>query len=268
MANRMNKYYGESEPLGKRTEKNQELYQSINKSQIEDYNVNSNISVLDDELGNEINVDKIKEILSTRLEKPIQRRSITLEPETEKEEVPLETKDYDLNSILMQAKAEKPVNYTEERLKNIRNTQYDILKQIDISRKNDEPKNNAEEELMTMIKTITEKEYRANIENACDEESDLFSNLKGTGNTEVLPPITDADIVNYQVKTNLDDELDNSFYTDSLKVKPNDMEDFEELREEITSNSISIKVLIILFIIIVLFGLVFLFDKIFTWGIF
>ena len=60
MDNRMNKYDNNPESLEKRTKRNEALYNSINKSQIDEYNINSNTSVLDEEPGNEINVEKIK----------------------------------------------------------------------------------------------------------------------------------------------------------------------------------------------------------------
>lgn len=267
MDNRMNKYDNDPESLAKRTKRNEALYNSINKSQIDEYNINSNISVLDEEPGNEINVEKIKEILSKKYERPYQRRSITIEPEQEKFEVPLETKDYDLSKILQQAKAEKSIDYSEERLKKLRNTQYDILKQLDLNKLNEEHVASAEEELMTMIKTITDKEYNKTNHKELDPELDLLQDLKGSDDTEVVPAITEEQKEQYDIDK-AEEELDNSFYTDSLKVNPQDMEDFKELQDEISSNSLGIKILIVLFSIVVLLGLLFLFDKIFTWGIF
>lgn len=264
MDNRMNKYDNVPDRLESRTKRNEALYNSIGKNQIDKYDINSNVSVLDEEPGNEINVEKIKEILSKKYEKPYQRKSIIIEPEPEKLSVSLETKDYDLSKILQQAKAEKPVDYSEERLKKIRNTQYDILSQLNLSKEEkEELPITPEEELMTMIKTITEKESKKND----GLELDLLQDLKGSENTDVVPAITDEQQEQYE-NQKAKEELDNSFYTDSLKVNPQDFEDFQELKEEITSNSIGIKILIVLFSIVLLFGLLFLFDKLFSWGIF
>ena len=270
MGSRMNKYYNDSKPLSSRTERNEELYQSINKNKVENYDINSNAQVLDDVPGNEVDVEKIKSILSEKYERPFRRQSIPIEEEIEEEAVTFETKDYDLNKIIEQAKAEKEADYAEDRLKKIRNTQYDILKELNLEKKVDvEEKPNPEEELLTMIKTITEKERKTFDTTDTSKELEILTDLKGSENTFVIPSLTEEQKDQYDLdKTFNANTLENSFYTDSLKVKPDDLEDFKELREEINSNSVTIKILIALFGIIVIIGLLFLFNKLFSWGIF
>lgn len=270
MGSRMNKYNNDSKSFEKRTKRNEELYQSINKNKVENYDVNSNVSVLDDSPGNEIDVEKVKEILSQRYERPYRRKSIPLEEEIEKEEVIFETKDYDLNKIIEQAKADKEEDYSEQRLKKIRNTQYDILKELNLNKKEEvEEKPTAEEELKTLIQTITSKEDKSFDTIDTSKELDLLTDLRGSEDTVVIPSLTEEQKGLYDDNKTLSNSIfDSSFYTDSLKVKPEDMEDFKELKEEMNSNSLTIKILIGLFGIIVLIGLLFLFNKIFSWGIF
>ena len=266
---RMNKYYENPEPLEKRTNRNEELYKSINKNFIEEYDINSNISVLDVP-GNEINVEKIKEMLDERYKNPARRKSIVIEEEETIESVPLETKDYDLSKILERAKAEKSADYSSERLRKLRDTQYDILNKLNLERPEEEETiSDAEQELITMIQTITSKENRDKSDNITDSsiELDLFEDLKGSENTVVVSPITEEQKVEYETRKEKN-PIENSFYTGNLKVKENDYEDFKELKEEIKSNDLTIKILIFLFGIIVVIGLLFLFDKIFTWGLF
>lgn len=267
---RMNKYYENPESLEKRTKRNEKLYQSINKNVIEEYDLNSNISILDVP-GNEINVEKIKEMLDERYKNPAKRKSIEIDEEEIYETVPLETKDYDLSKILERAKAEKGIDYSNDRLKKLRDTQYDILNKLNLEKPEEEEQpSNAEKELMTMIETITNKEK--NIEDSFEitdtsMELELLEELKGSQDTIVVSPVTEEQKVEYE-KRKEKTEIENSFYTGNLKVKDEDFEDFKELKEEINSNVITIKILILLFGIIVGIGLLFLFDKLFTWGIF
>lgn len=277
MSSRVEKYHQNKDNTPKsRTKRNEKLYQSIDKGDLSAYNVNSNVSVLDVP-GNEVDLNRIKEILEKKYKNPIKRKSIELIKEEETEEVPLETKDYDLSKILERARAEKPVDYRKERLKKLRDTQYDILKELNLEKPEEIEEPSIEEQtLMTMIETITSKEKETK-ESKTEQmtisaELDLLSDLQGTEDTIVVPPITEEDKVVYEKtrKELLKEQkpLENSFYTGDLKVCPDDFEDFEDLKKEVSSNSNIVKVLIVLFSIIVLIGLLLLFDNMFSWGIF
>ncbi len=75
MQSRMDKYYGnqtieesndtvrdfdelESSPALSRSERNQKLYQEVSNKELEDFNINSNASVIGH--GSEINIDSIR----------------------------------------------------------------------------------------------------------------------------------------------------------------------------------------------------------------
>ena len=66
MNSRMNRYYeDEEEVVSSRTRKNEELYKEISKSELENYEIKSNTTVIG-ENKNEIDVEKIKKILDTK----------------------------------------------------------------------------------------------------------------------------------------------------------------------------------------------------------
>jgi|LSQX01.2.fsa_nt_gb hypothetical protein len=276
MGSRMEKYHNNPKTLEKRTQRNEELYKNINRSKIEDYNIHSNVSVLDVP-GNEIDIEKIKELLDQKYQNPIKRKSIEIEEDIEELKPEFETKDYDLSKILEEAKKEKVVDYAEERLKKLRDTQYDILNNLNLERPEEiveEEPTELEKELLTMIETITSKEKETDINTleglSTSLELELLSDLKGDDDTVVVPPLTEEQKIEFDVtkKQAKSKGLENSFYTGNLKVHESDFEDFEDLKKEINSNSTIIKILVVLFTLVVVFGLVILFDKIFSWGIF
>ena len=55
--------------------------------------------------------------------------------EPEKPNKIFETKEYDINVVLDEAKVEKKENYEEDKARKIRDTQFDILKDLDIDEK-------------------------------------------------------------------------------------------------------------------------------------
>ena len=74
MSSRMNKYYEEPENLMTRTTRNQDLYKDISKSELENYSIKSNATILGDN-KNEIDVEKIKKILDTKYNEVPKRKS-------------------------------------------------------------------------------------------------------------------------------------------------------------------------------------------------
>ena len=190
-----------------RTELNKDLYNSYENQSYDKFDVNSNQEVLKSDVK-KIDVDQIREILDKKYRENIpKRKSIELEePEIEEDNKEI-TKEYDLNSILEQAHKEKEINYEEDRLKKLRNTQYDILKDLDILKKDDEeieeeeieeakpvPVNKEKEEkkLQDLINTITAKELIKEEDLNELDPLDLLSDLRGTDeNTKVLGALSD-----------------------------------------------------------------------------
>ena len=139
MNTRMSKYDEDQETVStSRVKRNANLYNEINNTEIEDFTLRSNATVLGRQ-DEKIDIEKIKKILDTKYNEVPKRKSIRLEPETvEKEENVSPTKEYDLNIILDKAKEEKEESYEEVRAKRLRDTQFDILKNLNISEEKDE----------------------------------------------------------------------------------------------------------------------------------
>lgn len=218
MQSRMDKYYAKKSSDGngkehlddlektttlKRIDKNQVLYKEVSSKELEDFDLNSNVSVIGE--GNNVDIDKIREMLDRKYrELPKNKPLNKTEPEIGKINLD-ETREYDLNSILEQAHKEKEINYEEDRLKKLRNTQYDILKDLDILKKDDEeieeediekakPVNKEKEEkkLQELIDTITAKELIKQEDLDELDPLDLLSDLRGTDeNTKVLGALSD-----------------------------------------------------------------------------
>ncbi len=232
MKSRMDKYKVEDSNLKSRTELNKDLYSN---EEIDDYNkidLNSNISILNND-GKNIDVDQIREMLDKKYRDNLpKRKSITLEDTAEipVQEKEFETRNYDINRILEKAKSEKKVDYLEDRLKSIRNTNSDILESLNINSKENKTRLEEEKELFTLIDTITELELRNKKE--VDKEN--------------------AELLDLEETEKIDVEKTNSFFTGQMKINKNDFEDFSDVEKDIKSNSALIKILVFIFIIAVL----------------
>jgi hypothetical protein len=284
----MNKYELDENKPSSRASRNADLY---GKDNIDDYNkidLSSNVSILKTD-SKDIDVDKIREMLDKKYRDNIpQRKSIDIPADVELEEAKVThdpTKEYDINEILAHAKNAKEVDYDEERLRRLRNTNYTILDNLDIKQKLDEDdeddeddlEGTGEKELRTLIDTITELEAKSRQEyedsltgdvqltnevNVVDETSSDLLNLTDENDVEPLPP-SDA-----KEEILPDITMENSFYTGNLAVSPRDYDDFDELEEDIKSNSLLIKILIFVVVIIVFAAIVYFLNQHFEWGLF
>lgn len=264
MKSRMEKYYNSTEHLDKRVSRNEELYKEISKSDINEYHVTSNAKILQNGV-NDINIEELKKMLDNKYHNPSQRKSIFIEDvkDNDKEEE-IVTKEYDINTILEKAREEKDSNYEEERYKKINNTQYDILKKLNLNNtgKDKEQKNTddeTEENLMTLINTITAKE----LENSGDVNPlDILADLKGRDNTEVIPALKEEDV------NETNDAIDKSFYTTSSNINKDDFDFLEEFKEEKKVSKALFWILIMIAIIALVSGIVIIINKYFDLGLF
>ncbi len=277
MNSRMEKYHSGENYVGKRSQKNEQLYKQVNKQSLNDFNVNSNATVLSDN-GTNIDLEMLKDMLDKKYRDTNTRKPITLDFPKDENEIQLdETKEYDINAILEKARENKTVNYEKERLKKIRDTQYDILKSLDLSNKKDEleeekEKTDEEEKLMTLINTITLNEQNSK-QNELDP-LDLFQDLKGSEDTQVLDGLKEdiqkninTDKIKKVVKDEVQKEIDKSFYTKSLNLSQTDFDDFKDLQDDVKSNKILVIILTIIIIIAFLFGIFLFLNIYFEWGI-
>ena len=276
MKSRMSKY--ETPLNNQRTKRNESLYKRISNEELSEFTLNSNVKVLGDH-SKGLNVEQIREMLDMKYREEPKRKSVNLEqfPERKepKEVVPEETKEYDINTILQKARSEKVSNYETERLKKLRDTQYDILKNLELtSEEIKEEKSEEEQKLLNLINTITEKEFlKQEKEEEVVEELDpldILSDLKGTEHTAVFEPIippkeeNKTDEATKKIKKVIEEEvqnqIDKSFFTTSTQFTQSDFDDFNDLKQDVKSSKILIKVLIALILIILTIGILFLFN--------
>ena len=230
---RMDKYYDsdididDSSVMPSRTRKNQELYKEVGTLDLEDFDLNNNVSIIG-ESTESISLDEIQDILSEKYRDNQRSKSIG---DTEQIELPKinldETREYDLNSILEKVKESKEIDYEEERLKKVRSSQYDILKDLDkltneeeideedlyedeiVSTEEVEDKKievrvvaedeKQEKELLDLIDTIVAKELISDdteeiaVENEEEvgelDPLDILSDLRGDDDTKVMGAI-------------------------------------------------------------------------------
>ncbi len=271
MDTRINKY-NESDKMS-RVSKNTELYQKINNSELDNFNVHSNATVIGNQ-EREIDVEQIKKILDKRYNERPQRRSIRVEPREEVSRLEKEdTKEYDLTKVLEKAKDEKVETYEENRAKKLRNTQYNILNNLNIEKESndesEEKKVDPEENLMNLINTITINEAKKREDNDDVNPLDILTDLKGDDDTQVYESMETSVRTITEIKEKEKDNsnkneisnketLDNSFYTSNLF----DKKDFEDENDFVEDEKvgIGIKILIVLIVIVFLVGL-FLFIK-------
>lgn len=232
MPSRMSKY-NDDLPMS-RTNRNQSLYQELNEINLENFNVDNNTTVLN-EYDENIDITKLKKILDNKYnEAP--RQSIQLE-EDDEEEVEREiTKEYDINTILNKAREENPLSYEEEKSKKIRDTQYDILKKLELEDEEELEKTN----LLDLINTININETKI------QTDMELFKDLKSEEKEEVTEQIKKPDI------------QEQTFFSSSTKFNVRDFE--ESSGEKCKKRNLFSEILVTLILVAFLIG-IFIFIK-------
>ena len=274
MKTRMEKYYDEeNNNIALREQKNEKLYENINDYEVEDYKIEANATVLDNNAKN-IDVEKIKKILDTKYNKQPKRRSIVVEDSYQEPNISLdETREYDINAILEKARSEKEVDYEKERLKKIRDTQFDILNSLDIEGEEKEEEKEENNELMDLINTITAKELEVNNQKAKKDLDplDILTDLKGSddtvvvdgihesesiGETSPIMSLEEADKIKPTIMENKTQDL-----TSTLQFTQSDFDDFNDLKKEVRSSRALIYIIIILVCLIFIAGIIIFLNK-------
>lgn len=258
-----------------RQQKNEELYQSIKNSEIKDFDSTSNIKIIGESNGG-IDVNKLRDILEKNYQEPTKTRRIKYEDisnDDQEKEVELEkTRDFDINTILEQAREEKVDDYEKDRLKKIRDTQFDILKSLELDKEENSKvaKEETKEELLDLINTININEKKKELEAINNETDkmdplDILTELKGDGTIVAGAALLKDDIkevtkdedenIEEEVKENdkskKDEEFDNSFYTNSMSFSKKDFASFDD-----SKSSVVIKILVVLIFIAIAVGIV------------
>lgn len=283
MKTRVDKYFSDDTSFApRRTAKNKELYNNMKTSDLDNFNIGSNAKVIGDN-DSHIDIDRIKEILEKNYQDTPKRRSIKFEVTDEGEFELEKTREYDINAILEKAREEKEVDYQAERLKKVRDTQYDILKSLELDTQNNVKNNekDAKEELLELINTINlnEKQKKAIHQTMLEEDVDdldpldILSDLRGDENTIVagakeftdeIATVNKEKTEEMEIKKALDEDIDNSFYTNSMSFSKKDFASLDE--QERSMANIIIKVLIVLVFLAIVAGLVLFLNEFLNLG--
>ena len=287
MKTRIDKYNNDNvDYIPKRTRKNEQLYEEIKDSELENLSIGLNAKVIGDSSA-QMDIDKIKEILEKNYQDVPKRRSVEIpEEEIESlEQYELEkTREYDINAILEKAREEKELDYQEERLKKVRDTQYDILKNLDLDEEKDKASSKqTKEELLELINTINLNEYQKKQKE--EDPLEILSELKGDDDTVVVEPqefaeemqtleikIDDKEekikvpkeevtvVIEGEEKKEEDEDktgkIDKSFYTNSMTFDKSDFDSFEDVENSSKFGGIVVKVLIIIIFLAIVGGII------------
>ena len=219
----MDKYYKEKTFEESRTKKNKDIYNKHMEDAFEDLSLTSNISVIDTDIEN-LDLEKLKEYLDERYKKDEKPKIDPIDDieETVEDEL-IDTKEYDLKRIIEEAHKNKETNYDRDRFKKLRDTQYDILKNLNIDK-------NGEFD----VKTIEENTPDS------DEEENGLLDLIADGDTEVMAPVEEKPKEETTEEKKDDDAKDTKEEEkeDNLEVKSEDDEPNDESTKVVEEDEI------------------------------
>ena len=279
-----------------RVNKNTSLYEDVKRSELSRVNNNTNVRIIEQN-GKTINLEKIRKYINEVNNEPRSKRSVLSIPKEEKtiESKPTPEKVYDINSVLEKARSGREVEYSSERYKKVRSDEYDILSKIkmyeDVKEDIDEtPELNTEEKtIVDLINTVTVHKGDLNLleelmgegettKPISEEQKDLsFKDVidkETTSESLISEKVMDEntkefektkELVNLKEKMT---DIDNSFYTSSMKFNKDDFEGFEELEKSVKKGSFFKVVLIIILVLSILASLVIMANYVFNLGLF
>lgn len=291
-----------------RVSKNNSLYESIKTSDLSRIKNNDNMRVIESN-GKTIDIAKIKKYLEETNGKDYENKRRNIVPretniENNEKEI---VKDYDINSVLENAKKTREIDYDRERYKKLKKEEYDILSKLKVYDTEEVPLekedfNTEEKTLIDLINTVTihkgdinlleeliggdDEETTLPIEEEIKQEKLSKTNDK-VGITEEIPLVSPdelkeelpieqklnktedfsktKELVDLKEKTI---ELENSFYTSSMKFSKEDFEGFDELEKSVKKNSALTVILLILLVFFIIGTLIVIANYIFNLGLF
>ena len=242
MATRMEKYRDKAIKTS-RSSRNKNLYNTMYS-----YDKYSNIEgVASIENANEIDISKVKEMLDSREKVQIERQYRNT-PRKEVQDLPVirshykedVDRNYDIMDVLKTARENKEPD-NKERVLN--NTNYDILKKLNLKSKSEDDESSKEDDLKELIETIA----KTNIIKDSKEETDydMFSDL--TDDDTKVGEIKDiTEFIDKNEKT-----MDDSFFTGGLRLKKADFTVNEKKQSSVLK-----KIIIAFFTLSILAGIV------------
>lgn len=249
MPTRMERYYYRSNADSKRrTVRNEELYKTIYENG--EYSNIEGITSIGS--TNEIDLAKLKQMLKSREEYQKEKDYRGIVKREKPVEIPVieeeDDRTYDIRDILTKAKTERSEDVNKDH--NLKNTQYNILKNLNLKDINTSlEKEN--QELKELINTITSTSMLNKIQ---DADVDLFDDLKSTNTSTMVANTSVQDIIKKEKEEDTKEMMDKSFFTSSLGINEKDFQDFEDAQKEKSGKrKIAVKrVLLALFILIVI----------------
>lgn len=302
----MERYKSETSNIS-RVNKNNDLYESIKSSDLTRIKNNDNVRVIENN-GKTIDIAKIKKYLEENNTREIENKKRTIVPKDEQsEKVNNEIrKNYDINSVLENAKKTREIDYDRERYKKLKREEYDILSKLKMYDTEEVPLekddfNTEEKTLIDLINTVTihkgdlnlledlmggeDEETTLPIEEEIKQEK-LVKTSDKVGVTEEIPLVSSEELtkkVNEINQNKTQDfsktkelvdlkektmDLENSFYTSSMKFSKEDFEGFDELEKSVKKNSALTVFLLILLVIFIIATLIVIANYIFELGLF
>ncbi len=278
MNSRMEKYDNEFSNTPRRSDKNKDLYNDINKSEISKFKTNNNAKIINSGTK-EIDLNKIRNYVQTLNNQDAQsnRRSLIEDKGlyNERKVDDEQTKDYDINSILEKARENREIDTEDNKYKKLRDTQFDILSKLKVFEDN-EPNENEEQDfnteektLIDLINTVADNKSKNDLLSELQEETvelmeeneELKEELEKTREQEKIKNIVSEEVTKELMKKDKKEErkVDDTFFTNSLSFSK---EDFDGEEEENSSfgTKFGIFILIILIIAVILGILYFVLD--------
>ena len=252
MQSRTERYYQSSQNdeklVTKRTVLNRELYDKI----YDDFEYTNVEAVANIDKTNEIDINKIKEMLKQREEehtyedRSIIKKVATVIPTFEEE------KNYDINEILIRAKENKD-SYDKAPIRSLKEIELTRTRKIEEDHYPITPSDVDEHELKELINTITKTSYINKMDDK-DLSLNLLSDLKGkeetiTTDNESIRKIIEAQKEANEKKEDKKEAMDRSFYTSGISFSK---EDFESLDKDDDKEEVSLVVKAIVFIMLVI----------------
>ena len=234
----MDKYY-ESNNTKDRTSKNQTLYRTMYDES--EYSNVEGISVI--EKNEKIDIDMIRELINKS--NSVNKERQIVRPKKEIIQISDdfdEDKSYDIRDVLSKAKDERVVDNSK-----IFDTQYNILKGVNINENLSAPEEVKTEDLKDMIEAISA--------NSKDYTMNLLDDLKSIYDPDLKGQIEEVEKTKEVV---VQEEIDRSFYTTTMGFKEEDFEDLKEIKDDVKQNSIITSVLIVVLSLIIIIGIGFL----------
>lgn len=235
MKSRMDKYFDTTETKA-RTAKNQQLYRTIYDEA--EYSNVEGISVI--EKNEKIDLDMIRDLINknntlTRVKEEPEPLVIDNEEDTVDTE-----KSYDIRDVLNKAKDNRAPD------SRMMDTQYNILKNINLNENINAPENVKEEDLKDMIEAISN--------NSKGYTTNLLDDLKSIYD----PTMHDKIEQKIEETQPMQNTIDTSFYTSSMGFKKEDFESSKQAEDDVEQNSTLTKILIAILCSIIAFGIIFL----------